>query len=89
MLYTCLLWAVLALSWSKAIAQSPDRPPWWVPPENFPLPQCPGVIEERHYNIDVKVLNLPETCSDEQLVVVGWLVEDVIEDMEEGMPEYQ
>lgn len=48
-----------------------------------------GDIEERHYNLQVQVENLPETCTDQQLVVVGWLVEDVVQDMEEKMPEYQ
>lgn len=74
----------LALSLGKSVGN-----PWWTPPSNFELPECPGVIEERHYNINVEVLNLPETCTDEQLVVVGWLIEDTVEDMEEMMPEYQ
>lgn len=79
---------VLALALGKSAAGK-GSPKWWVPPSDFDLPECPGEIEERHYNIDVQVTNLPENCTDEQLVVVGWLIEDAIQDMEESMPEYQ
>jgi hypothetical protein len=64
---------------------------WWqgAADEYKNLEKCPGRLENRHYNIDVDVDYLPETCTDEQLVVIGWLIEDAIQDMEEMAPKYQ
>lgn len=94
MLVRNLLLVVLSLSSFGSSFGAPGNgngyPPWWDPTAEDDLLKCPGKkYEDKFYDIDVDVSYLPETCTPEQLVVIGWLIEDAIQDMEEHQPEYE
>jgi hypothetical protein len=87
-----IVWKLLRVSLAlslleRAIAVKGKGP--GSPSHGDDLDLCPGTLMKRHYNIDVDVYDLPETCSPEQLIVVGWLIEDAVQDMEEMAPEYK
>lgn len=79
LLSTLLVGSVLSLIAQVQGSRGTGSDPWWKSPDQNGLPICPGMLEERHYNIDVQVDNLPDGCSDQQLMVIGWLIEDAIQ----------
>lgn len=71
-----LLVASLQLSHS-ALASSDD------------LPECEFDTQVQFYNVDIDVLNLPENCRDPDLINIGFITQDVVDETEEKMPDYR
>jgi len=59
---------------------------------NEELPKCPyddSGFEIQFYNLEIEVLDLPEGCMDDDMITIGLLVQDAVDEVEDRMPQYE
>lgn len=53
------------------------------------LPECENDTEIQFYNAKIGIMELTESCTDPDLFTIGFLIQDVVEDVESRMPRYR
>lgn len=53
------------------------------------LEGCPHSIEVQFYDVAIEISPLPDACSEQDLISIGFLIQDVILEVEHRMPEYK
>jgi hypothetical protein len=53
------------------------------------LPKCEFDTEIQFYNADIDVLDLPDSCNDSDLINIGFIIQDVVDEVEARMPDYR
>lgn len=62
------------------------------PPPHASLTKCPfkdQTSEIQFYNTEIEIWNLPETCTEDDMVTIGVLIQSVVDEVEDRMPQYE
>lgn len=56
------------------------------------LPKCPyddQTSEIQFYDVQIDVSNLPESCTEDDMVTIGIMIQKVVDEVEDRMPQYE
>jgi len=59
---------------------------------NKDLPKCPyddSGSEIQFYDLEIEVLDLPDECTDNDLITIGLMIQDAVDEIEDRMPQYE